>query len=166
MFFYLESFVHKSIVISFLPPNCITHTVAMLLQNYRTLYDPPLTSPLYAIHHTTLAITISCKGQSMATMTEGRCLSVRRIAERQVSSHAVHLNIVFLLEGLTQSVPFVKGALQRVNWRKPPFALPAALVAVKLGVKVRVTWTPLTKRTDNWRKPHIYIYIYRDWSLT
>jgi len=34
IFFYFESFVHESIVLSFLPPTCIAHTVAILLHDY------------------------------------------------------------------------------------------------------------------------------------
>ena len=31
---YFESFVHESIVLSFLEPTCIAHTVAILLHDY------------------------------------------------------------------------------------------------------------------------------------
>jgi len=62
-FVHFESFVHESIVLLFLPPTCIAHTVAILLHDYRAIYDPPSTSLLYAIHHTMLVIIISCKGQ-------------------------------------------------------------------------------------------------------
>jgi len=55
--------VHESIVLSFLPPTYIAHTVAILLHDHWAIYDPPSTSLLYAMHHTLLAITISCKGQ-------------------------------------------------------------------------------------------------------
>ena len=44
IFFYLESFVHESIVLSFFPPTCIGHccnTIARLLGNIR----PPLDLP-------------------------------------------------------------------------------------------------------------------------
>jgi len=55
--------MHESIVLSFLPPTCIAHTVAILLHDWRAIYDPSSTSLVYAIHHTILVITISCKGQ-------------------------------------------------------------------------------------------------------
>jgi len=32
-FFYFESLVHESIVLSFLPPTCTAHTVTMLLHD-------------------------------------------------------------------------------------------------------------------------------------
>jgi len=35
--FYFESFVHEPIVLSFLPPTCIAHTVAILLHDYRAI---------------------------------------------------------------------------------------------------------------------------------
>jgi len=63
IFFYFESFVHESIVLSFSRPACIAHTVAILLHDYSAIYDPPSNSLWYAIHHTILVITISCKGQ-------------------------------------------------------------------------------------------------------
>ena len=44
-------------------PTCNAYPFAMLLHDYWTLYKPPLTSLLYALHHSTLVITISCKGQ-------------------------------------------------------------------------------------------------------
>ena len=55
--------MHKSIVLSFFQRACIAHTVAILLHGYWAIYDPPSTSLWYAIHHTILVITISCKGQ-------------------------------------------------------------------------------------------------------
>ena len=63
IFFFFESFVHKSIVLSFLPPICIAHSVATLLHDYLAIHDPSSTSLLYAIHHTILVITILCTGQ-------------------------------------------------------------------------------------------------------
>jgi len=65
IFVYFESFVHESTVLSFLPPPCIAHTVAILLHDHCAMYAPPPHRPplLYAIHHTILVMTISCKGQ-------------------------------------------------------------------------------------------------------
>jgi len=34
IFVYFESFVHEAIVLSFLPPTCIAHTVAIRLHDY------------------------------------------------------------------------------------------------------------------------------------
>jgi len=46
------------------PPTCIAHPGAILLHHYWAQYTtPPPTSRVYAIHHTILLITISCKGQ-------------------------------------------------------------------------------------------------------
>ena len=55
--------MHESIVLLFFRSTCIAHTVAILLQDYWAIYEPPSTSLLHAIHHTILVITISCKGQ-------------------------------------------------------------------------------------------------------
>jgi len=63
IFVYFELFVHESNLLSFLAPPCIPHTVAILLHNDCAVYDPPSTSIMYAIQHTILVITISCKGQ-------------------------------------------------------------------------------------------------------
>jgi len=45
IFFYFESFVHESNLLSFLPPTCIAHPVAIPLHDYRAVYDPPLDPP-------------------------------------------------------------------------------------------------------------------------
>ena len=62
IFFYLFVFVQKSIILAFTPPIRITHTTAILLRDSCAIYDLPPTLPLYAIHHTILVMTISCKG--------------------------------------------------------------------------------------------------------
>jgi len=43
-------------------PICITHTTVILLRDFCAIYDLPPTLPGYAIHHTILVKTISCKG--------------------------------------------------------------------------------------------------------
>jgi len=50
--FYLESFVHESIALSFLRPLCISRFNPILLHDYWAIYDHPSTSFLYVIHHT------------------------------------------------------------------------------------------------------------------
>ena len=62
IFVYVESFMHESVVLSPPPPTCISHTVAILLHDYWALYRTSSNPLLYAIHHTRLVITISCKG--------------------------------------------------------------------------------------------------------
>ena len=62
IFDYFGAFVHEPIVLSFFPPTCIGHTVAILLHDYWAIYDPPSTPLLYALHRTILVITISCRG--------------------------------------------------------------------------------------------------------
>jgi len=66
IFVYFEAVVHKA-AISFPPPRL--PALPTLVQYYCTIigqYTIPLpTSCLFAIHHTILAITISCKGQSV-----------------------------------------------------------------------------------------------------
>ena len=68
IFVYFEWFVNESIVLSFLPPTCIAHTVAILLHAYWAIYHPPSTSLMYAIHHTILVITILYKGQQYCSV--------------------------------------------------------------------------------------------------
>jgi len=60
--FYFEAFVHESIILLLPPSTCIVHTVAILLQYYCAIFEPPSTSLWYVIHHTILCIAISCKG--------------------------------------------------------------------------------------------------------
>jgi len=61
---FTSSIVHESVVLSFFRPAWIVHIVAILMHDYRAVYDPPSTSLVYAMHHTILVITISCKGQT------------------------------------------------------------------------------------------------------
>jgi len=55
-FFYFESFVYGSIILSLLPPTCIGPTVAILSHDCWEIYEPPLTSLLYVLHRTILVI--------------------------------------------------------------------------------------------------------------
>jgi len=41
IFFYYESFMHESIILSFPQPTCIAHTVAVLLHGYCAICAPP-----------------------------------------------------------------------------------------------------------------------------
>ena len=45
------------------PPTCKAHPISMLMHDHCATYAPPPTPPLYAIYHTILVMTISCKGQ-------------------------------------------------------------------------------------------------------
>ena len=46
------------------PPSCKAYPIAIPLHDYCAIYNPPTNPLVYAIHHTTLAIAISCKGQA------------------------------------------------------------------------------------------------------
>jgi len=48
------------------PPECNAYNIAILLHAHCTIYVPPPTLPLYAIHHTILMMAISCKGQLLS----------------------------------------------------------------------------------------------------
>ena len=53
-------------IIPILPPPiiCTTHATAILLRDCCAIYDLPRPRlPLYAIHHTILVVTISCKSK-------------------------------------------------------------------------------------------------------
>jgi len=63
IFFYFGAFVHESINLLVPHPTCVAHTIALLLHDYCAMYDPPSTPLVYAIHHTVLAMGISCKVQ-------------------------------------------------------------------------------------------------------
>ena len=59
------------------PSICIAHTIATLLHDECAIYDPHPTPLVYAIHHTILAVEISCKGQ----LTRADAKSLRSRAE-------------------------------------------------------------------------------------
>ena len=58
--------VDESIFLLLPPPTCIAYTIAILLQCYCAIYDPPPTPLVYAIHHAILVMAISCEGQAPA----------------------------------------------------------------------------------------------------
>jgi len=62
-FFYFKACVHESIILVLPPPTCNAHTIAILLHDHCAIKHPYPTRPLYAIHHTILAMAILCKGQ-------------------------------------------------------------------------------------------------------
>jgi len=45
------------------PQRCKAYPIAILLHGHCSIYAPPPTPPLYAIHHTLLVMAIWCKGQ-------------------------------------------------------------------------------------------------------
>jgi len=70
--FHLEACMHKSIILVLPSPACIAHNSVLLLHDYCAVYDPPRPPPAYAIHHTILAMAISCEGQDTAAAQEPR----------------------------------------------------------------------------------------------
>jgi len=62
-FFCFEAVIHESIIFVLPSPTCIAHNSVVLLHDYCAIYDPPRPPLAYTIHHTILAMTISCKGQ-------------------------------------------------------------------------------------------------------
>jgi len=62
--FHFEASVHESIFLVYPPPTCIAGTIPILLHVHCAIYDAPSTALGYAIHHTILAIAISCKGHN------------------------------------------------------------------------------------------------------
>jgi len=63
IFVHAEAVVHESIILLLPPPTCIAHTYAILLHDLCAIYDPHPTPFVHAIHHTILAVAISCKDQ-------------------------------------------------------------------------------------------------------
>jgi len=49
------------------PFTCKAYPIATLMHGHCAIYAPPPTHPVYAIHHTILAMAISCKGQAWRT---------------------------------------------------------------------------------------------------
>ena len=63
IFVSVEPCVYESNLLSFPAPTCIAHPGVILVHGYWAVHPPPSDLPFYAIHHTILVITISCKGQ-------------------------------------------------------------------------------------------------------
>jgi len=62
--FYFKALLWESILLSFPAPTCIAHPGEYYCTTIGQYTTPPPTSCLYAIHHTILVITVSCKGQA------------------------------------------------------------------------------------------------------
>jgi len=78
--FHFTALVWESIILVLLPPTCKAYPIAILLHDYCAIYDPSPTPLLYAIHHTILVMTISCKGQDTGGDTqEGYRRGYRRL---------------------------------------------------------------------------------------
>jgi len=58
-----KAFVHERIIPVLPLPIRISHTIPILLHDGCAIYDPPAPPLLYTIHHTTLVLAMSCKGQ-------------------------------------------------------------------------------------------------------
>ena len=61
--FHVKALLWESIVLSLPSPSCKAYPIAILLHDQCAICNPPTAPLLYAIHHTILAIVISCKGQ-------------------------------------------------------------------------------------------------------
>jgi len=55
--------MHESIILVLPSPTGIAHNSAVILHVYGATYDPPRSPLAYAMHHTILAMAISCKGE-------------------------------------------------------------------------------------------------------
>jgi len=60
--FHVKALLWERIILSLPPPTCKAYPIAILLNDYCAIYNPPTTPLVYAIPHTILAIAISCKG--------------------------------------------------------------------------------------------------------
>jgi len=64
IFVHFKAFVHESVILLSPSPTCNAHTIAIRLRDYCAIYDPHPTPLVYAIHHTILAVAISCEGEA------------------------------------------------------------------------------------------------------
>ena len=92
----------ESIILLLTPPTCEAYAIEILLHDHCAIHAPPPTPPLNAIHHTILAMAISCKGQLAARWHAG----VNRREQWQL--HCTTTSLVTWL---------VKGALQLLSIR-------------------------------------------------
>jgi len=94
------------------PPICNAYPFSILLHDLCTIYAPPPTPPLYAIHHSLLGMAILCKGQprvnpgltqaSQPATTVGNNMSLRQLSSKRLEDnwHGDLLSLVFLCRGL------------------------------------------------------------------
>jgi len=83
IFFHLFLCMHESSIPLSPPPICMSHTAAILLREVLRNIRPPPTLPVQAIHHTRLAITISCKGQPATPVVKAPRINKRISCEDQ-----------------------------------------------------------------------------------
>jgi len=75
--FHDKALSWESIIILLTPPTCEAYAIEILLHDHCAIHAPPPTPPLNAIHHTILAMAISCKGlpvYDMDTYIQGECI--------------------------------------------------------------------------------------------
>jgi len=70
IFFHFKALLCESIILLFPPPTCKAYPITILLYAHFAIYAPPPTPRLYAMHHTLLAMPISCKGQAAGTLPQ------------------------------------------------------------------------------------------------
>jgi len=62
--FHFKALLWESIILLLPPPpTCKAYPSVIRLHDHCAIHTSPRTPPLYAIHHTILAMAISCKGQ-------------------------------------------------------------------------------------------------------
>ena len=64
--FHFEVFLHESMILFITPPPLALSTIAIRLQYYCVMYDPPPDPPFVCHTPYNLAMAISCKGQGAA----------------------------------------------------------------------------------------------------
>ena len=77
--FHFAAFMWESILLFLPPPACTPRIIAIPLHVYCARYDAPSTPRLYDIHHTILAIIISCKVQVTVDAGDSRYGSYRKL---------------------------------------------------------------------------------------
>jgi len=125
-----------------------------LVQYYCTMIGPyttPLpTSRLYAIHHTILAITISCKGQTPLSHVK-QVVALLALDSAAKSAHTLLFEVSDIADTVRKLLAFTRysftsrGCCARINYR---FIHPPAWIAHPGAIRLHAYWTVCDSLSD------------------
>jgi len=137
--FDFEAFVHESILLLLAPPTCIARTIAIPLHVNCAIYDTPRTPLLYAIHHTRLVSSISCKGDTVRHYARRMGQPTQRATNYTARSNTVTAQIFLHANGQRPNRAMIRQRSGRRLRRREPHT--------EHGLGVRASSTDSTRST-------------------